>query len=70
MFLSIAETIVVRSLLICGVRTYCSVCGCVCVFSCCVFFFLNSRTYAQGHTPTVIQGGRGGEGVGVNGTPS
>ena len=33
-------------------------------------FFLNSRTYAQGHTPTVIQGGRGGEGVGVNGTPS
>ena len=48
MFLSIAETIVVRSLLICGVRTYCSVCGCVCVFSCCVcVFFLNSRTYAQ-----------------------
>ena len=49
-------------LLICGVRTYCSVCGCVGVF-------LNSRTYAQGHTPTVIQGGGGGGG-GVNGTPS
>ena len=70
MFLSIAETIVVRSLLIFGVRTYCSVCGCVCVFSCCVCVcvFFNSRTYAQGHTPTVIQGGRGGGGV--NGIPS
>ena len=50
MLLSIAETIIVRSLLICDVRTYCSVCGRVCV---CVFF--NSRTYAQGHTPTVIR---------------
>ena len=40
------------------------------VFFLVVCFFLNSRTYAQGHTPTVIQGGRGGEGVGVNGTPS
>ena len=60
MFLSIEETIVVRLLLICGVPTYCSVCGCVCV---CVCVCFDSQTYAQGHTSSVIQGGgklRGG----------
>ena len=61
MFLSIEETIVVRLLLICGVPTYCSVCGCVCVC-------FDSQTYAQGHTSSVIQGGGkwGGGGGGVN----
>ena len=46
------------------------VCGCVCVCVCVCVFFFNSRTYAQGHTPTVIQGGGEGGGGWGNGTPS